>query len=381
MKFKRSAPGVIGLAIVLMVTIVSVASYAISHRMLDSFEKTQFALMGSIVQSKFRDAENKALSMAEAIAVLPPVQSAFAEGNREQLLAIVKEPYAVLKNKYGIVASQFHKAPAVSFLRLHRPENHGDDQSGFRKIVAEVNQEQASRKGIEITNATVGIFGTTPVRNASGEMAGSYEVGLDIGPLLDELKKAYGFEVALFMNEQLLRDTGKLLKPEVFSDSNRVGSYIKFYSTHPDLLNSLVTDGDFMANDEVTYVRDSSGVPYGVLLQPVYSYSKKPIGVVAVAASFGETRSADGQALTWQVLLGLASVTLLFGVVAVVIRGLLLRPLGALTEHVSALSKPGDTAEPLSTDDWCDELKELNSECQRLAQRDSAHSRTQSSEA
>ena len=73
MKFKRSAPAAIGLAIVLMVTIVSVASYAISHRMLDSFEKSQFTLMGSIVQSKFRDAENKALSMAESIAALPPV--------------------------------------------------------------------------------------------------------------------------------------------------------------------------------------------------------------------------------------------------------------------------------------------------------------------
>jgi methyl-accepting chemotaxis protein len=371
MKFQRSAPAVIGAAIVLMVAIVSLASYAISHRMLDSFEKSQFTLMGSIVQSKFRDAENKALSMAESIAALPPVQSAFAEGKREQLLAIVKEPYAVLKSKYGIVASQFHTLPAVSFLRLHRPENFGDDQSGFRKIVAEVNQEQASRKGIEITNATVGIFGTTPVRK-DGKVVGSYEVGLDVGPLLDELKKAYGFEVALFMNEQILRETGKLMKPDVFSDSNRVGSYIKFYSTHPDLLNSLVTDGDFRTNDEVTYMRDAAGEPYGVLLQPIYSYSKKPIGVLAVAANFSETRSADGQSLTWQVLLGLASAILLIGVVLVVIRGLLLRPMQDLTGHLSALASPGGKAEKLSTDGWCDELKELNAECERLVHRDNA---------
>jgi hypothetical protein len=339
--------------------------------MLDSFEKSQFTLMGSIVQSKFRDAENKALSMAESIAALPPVQSAFAEGKREQLLAIVKEPYAVLKSKYGIVASQFHTAPAVSFLRLHRPENFGDDQSGFRKIVAEVNQEHASRKGIEITNTTVGIFGTTPVRNAD-QIVGSYEVGLDVGPLLDELKKAYGFEVALFMNEQILRDTGKLMKPDVFSDSNRVGSYIKFYSTHPDLLNTLVTDGDFSTNDEVTYVRDAAGEPYGVLLQPIYSYSKKPIGVVAVAANFSQTRSADGQALTWQVLLGLASVILLIGVVLVVIRGVLLKPMDALTGHLRAMSDPEGLAKNLSTDDWCDEMQKLNTECQRLVHRDQA---------
>jgi hypothetical protein len=137
-------------------------------------------------------------------------------------------------------------------------------------------------------------------------------------------------------------------------------------------LNSLVTDGDFRTNDEVTYVRDAAGEPYGVLLQPIYSYSKKPIGVLAVASNFSETRSADGQSLTWQVLLGLASAILLIGVVLVVIRGLLLKPMQDLTGHVSALASSEVTDEKLSTDDWCDELQQLNAECERLAHRDKA---------
>ncbi len=123
MSFRRSAPAIIGGAIVLMVAIVSFASYEISRRMVGSFEKSQFTLMASIVHSKLKDAENKALSMAEAIAAMPVVKSPFAEGNREQLLTAVKELYAFLNTKYGIVASQFHTAPAVSFLRPQRPEN------------------------------------------------------------------------------------------------------------------------------------------------------------------------------------------------------------------------------------------------------------------
>jgi hypothetical protein len=72
------------------------------------------------------------------------------------------------------------------------------------------------------------------------------------------------------------------------------------------------------------------------------------------------------------VLLGLASAILLIGVVLSVIRGLLLKPMEAMTDHVSAMSKPGGSAEKLSTDDWCDEMQKLNTECQRLVHRDQA---------
>lgn len=95
-----------------------------------------------------------------------------------------------------------------------------------------------------------------------------------------------------------------------------------------------------------------------------------------MAASFGPTWSADGLALTWQVLLGLASVTVLIFVVLVVIRGVLLKPMQVLTSHVQALASPGGTDEKLLTDGWCHELKQLNAECERLAQRDNAHQGT-----
>ena len=377
MKFRYSAPVVMVTAILLVVATISAASYVISHRMVDAFEKAQFILMGSMLQSKFRGAEGKAIATAETMAAMPAVQKAFAEKNRPALLATVKDAFAVQHEKYGISQAQFHLAPAESFLRVHRPENFGDDQSAFREMVVEVNRERAIRKGIEITTSGVGVFGTLPMQGADGKAAGSFEVGMEIGPLLDELKKAYGFELALYIDEKSLRDTAKSLKADIFNDRNRVGPYVKFYATHPELLRSLVGDGDVNLTEEATYMRDSGGVPYGVLLQPVYNYAKKPIGLVAVAANFSPTRSADGQAVAWQGLLGVLAAVFLIGVSLVVVRGVLLRPMEVLTAHVSALADGQAGVEKPATNDWCDEMKQLDAQCERLAQ----HSRPISGDA
>lgn len=369
MKFRYSAPAVMVIAVVLVVATISVVSYVISHRMVGSFEQTQFALMSHMLQSKFREAESKAIATAETIAAMPAVQKAFADKNRSDLLDAIKGPFAVQHEKYGINQAQFHVAPAESFLRVHRPETFGDDQAAFRQMVVEVNRVHSIRKGIEITTSGIGVFGTLPMSDARGTPVGSFEVGMEIGPLLDQLKKAYGFELALFIDEKMLRDTAKSMKTDIFSERNRVGPYVKFYSTHPELLRSLVTDADVNITEDASYMRDSGGVPYGVLLQPIYNYAKKPIGVVAMAANFSQTRSADGQAVAWQALLGVLSAILLTGVIFVVVRGLLLRPMEVLTAHITALADGEIAAEKPSPEDWCDEMKRLSTECERLTQR------------
>jgi len=79
MKFRTSAPAVLCAAVIGVVTAVSLLSYAISHRMVDEFEKTRFSQMGEITRSKFQDAEAKAISTAETIASMPQVQKAMVE--------------------------------------------------------------------------------------------------------------------------------------------------------------------------------------------------------------------------------------------------------------------------------------------------------------
>lgn len=307
------------------------------------------------------------------------MQKAFADKDRGALLEAAGGSFAVLKEKYGVSSENFYFSPAETFLRVNRPKDFGDDVSSYRKLVVESNSEKAVRKGLEITSTGVSIAGTAPIKDEQGTHIGVVDVDLDVGALLDDLKKAHGFELALFVNEDLLRNTAKAMKQDVFSDQNRVGSYIKYFSTHPDLLQTLVTDGELNVTEDSFLVRDSAGIPYGVLRQPIYNFSKQPIGFLVVAKDFGETRAEDGQAVVMQALLGGTSVVLLIGVVLVVIRGLILRPMAALTTHVAALADQ-DAVSPTPptppTAGWCDEMKLLQSECDRLSH--TSHSKQES---
>lgn len=137
MRFRSSAPAIICSAIFVVISAVSLLSYAISHRMVDVFEKSQFFLMGEIARSKLQDAEAKALSTAETVAAMPQVQKAFAEKKREELMEAANGPFTVLQEKYGVRSENFYFPPAETFLRVHRPKDFGDDMSSYRKMVVD----------------------------------------------------------------------------------------------------------------------------------------------------------------------------------------------------------------------------------------------------
>ncbi|MEO5348358.1 MAG: hypothetical protein H7836_01745 [Magnetococcus sp. YQC-3] len=366
MKFSRSAPTVLIVATLIAVAAISLVSMGIAKRMTASFEEGQFELMERIMQSKLRGAEGKAASGAEMIATMPAVKRAFAAHNREELLAAVQDSFRVSHEKYGISQAQFHDSPAKSFLRVHNPAKFGDEQSHFRQMVVEVNRERSLRRGIEVTSSGIGIFGTVPVADETGKPLGSFELGMEFGPLLDELKKTYEFELAIFLEEKILRETATSLSGDILNDQNRVGKFIRFYATHADMMRALVSDEEVNVTETAHYLKESQGVPYGVVTMPVYNYAKKQIGVVAMAKDFSATRSSEGRAVVWQGLLAVVSFILLMGVILATIRGLLLIPLRVLGERMAALAG-GDTAQPMEhIDALCAEMQKMAQHYEQL---------------
>jgi methyl-accepting chemotaxis protein len=369
MTFRRTAPAVLIAATIVMVATISMISALIARQMTASFEEAQFELMSRVMTSGLGTAEMQATAGAEWIAALPPVRKAFASRNREELLAITKDAFALQRDKYGLSQAQFHTPDIKSFLRVHNPSKFGEDLAGYRQIVVEANESKAIRRGIEITTSGVGIFGTVPVTDPAGKHAGTFETALEFGPLLDGLKKTYGFELAVFIDEKALRATATSLGGDVLSPNNRVGKYVLFHATHPDLLRSLVTDGDINVTEDANYVRDGASIPYGVLLQPVYNFAKKQIGVVAVVKNFSAMQSAGGNAVLWQLMLGLISAVVLIGFILVVIRGMLLQPLAVVGERFAALAA-GDTSQPIpEAQAMCTELQDLAASYESLRQK------------
>src|SRR5690606_19743793 len=120
----------------------------------------------------------------------------------------------------------------------------GDDQTAYRPMLAEAHHEKALRKGTAITKGGPAVFGIVPIMDEKGQFAGTFEMGLEFGPVLKELKTAYGIEGAVFFEEKQLRDVATDIEPDVITPKNRVGKYIRYYATHPDLMAAIVTDKD-----------------------------------------------------------------------------------------------------------------------------------------
>ena len=105
---------------------------------------------------------------------------------------------------------------------------------------------------------------------------------------------------------------------------------------------------------------------------PLYNYANKQIGVVAIAASFEEDITLERRALVWQVLAGLFSIVLMAGVVVIVIRGVLVAPLAALNERMTALVA-GDASRPADPlDSYCEELETLAKSYEQLRRAEEA---------
>ena len=90
-------------------------------------------------------------------------------------------------------------------------------------------------------------------------------------------------------------------------------------------------------------------------------------GAVAVTQSFAPTRGAAGRSLVLQGLFALFAMILLVGVVLIVVRGFLLRPLRAISARFAAIGT-GETVEEDEDDDkLSDEMAELAAEQKRIA--------------
>lgn len=288
------------------------------------------------------------MARAELIAELPIARRLFAAGDRTGLNAELSAMFSGQKARHGVDQAQFHTAQAISFLRLHDPAAFGDDLTRSRPLVVAANRERVPMKGAAVARSGPGIFGVAPVLDPAGNHIGTFEIGIAYGPLLAALKTAYGLDLALFVDEAILRDYGQGVDPERMGDQNRVGKYIRIEATNAQLMAELAGPGDVaVVNEPLRYVRDAQGLARGVVLLPVTSGSGTPLGVIAAAQDFSSSRAAVSRLLIWQAVVTLIAIVLLAAFVLVVLRGFLLRPLAVLGERFEAVNH-GEPLAPIA---------------------------------
>lgn len=361
MKIRRTAPATLILVALLLMSGMAVISNTLFGGLATAVEESRFDAMEAILAFNLRSSGDKAMARADLIASVTTTRRLVAARDREGLYKEYGPIFQTQREKYGVDQMQFHVAPGVSLLRLQAPDQHGDDLTSFRTMVVAVNRDQVPRAGIEIARTGPAIFGVVPVFDLDGKPVGSFEAGIDIGTLLDNLKSAYNLELALFVDEQQLRDVAPNLGAEVFDEQKRVGRYLRYYTTDGKLLRELIDGKDLDAIEQPRrYVRSAAGVTFGVVLVPLRDQAGTRIGVMALASDFSASRAAAGRSVTSQALLALFGIVLMAGAILVVLRGFVLRPLAQASARLEALANGEADPGGGPTELYCEEIQALN---------------------
>jgi methyl-accepting chemotaxis protein len=126
------------------------------------------------------------------------VVSLFENGEREELADYL---VPLFKNSllpvYNIKQVQFHTSPAISFLRLHKPEKFGDDLSAFRGTVVYTNETKKEALGVEVGRGGPGLRVVLPVFGSKKQHLGSVEFGGGLTSILDSVATLFKMDYAI----------------------------------------------------------------------------------------------------------------------------------------------------------------------------------------
>lgn len=161
-------------------------------------------------------------AIANNILLNQEIIDAFEKSDRKKLYSLTKPIYEELltDNPY-LYIMHFHTKDSKSFLRLHKPEKYGDDLSGFRHIINNVNRQKVKQQGMEVGRYGISYRTALPVFNKNGEHIGSFELGIDINYIFKLFNEAYGFDSVLLLKKDVFEtiyENNKELNNLQFSD-------------------------------------------------------------------------------------------------------------------------------------------------------------------
>ncbi len=172
------------------------------------------------------------------------VQNFFLAKDREGLLAAVQSTYAKINRKYNITHCYFLSTDKKCFLRVHKPERHGD-------IIKRVTLDQASRENDTAAGIELGPLGTLTLRVVKpwlidGKLAGYLELGREIEFLTEELQKSHESQnielisliAKVFLDEAQWRDRQEMIGTG--ADWDELSHYVIIHSTLKEIPEKIM---------------------------------------------------------------------------------------------------------------------------------------------
>ena len=208
------------------ITILGVFAYRFQLHELQQSLKDQAQNQGRLFQAIVTaDAEGLARGHA-GLDRLDPLLSAFAAGNKDQLLAVAQPIFNDIKQNNNITHMYFIQPDGKVLLRAHKPQQSGDVLTRATFLKAQETKQTAS--GLEMGKNFFSLRSVRPV-SFQGQPLGYMEIAEEIDHVFEKMKQITGNDVSLFLTEEFMASKATEVKSE------KVGSFQILYPTSKEL--------------------------------------------------------------------------------------------------------------------------------------------------
>ncbi|MGE4479417.1 MAG: methyl-accepting chemotaxis protein [Deferribacterales bacterium] len=256
---------------ILFITIILAGYDYVSYRSA-LFEDTRHT-MTDVASSLSKNLDDKLRDLSLSVRTVAKDEDTarmLAEGDREGLLKKYLPLFKDIKDDYGIAQFQFHTPPAISFLRLHKPDKFGDDLSSFRQTVVDANKQQKPMIGLEVGRGGPGLRAVFPVFY-EGKLYGSVEYGGSIDSSLESVKDTFDMDYVIGIKDSVFKQAKRFETKDTDIVKDGVVFY-KYTNEHSrDLMSqyapeeTIVYDGHKILSKSVE-LKDFQGEPIGEVI-------------------------------------------------------------------------------------------------------------------
>jgi PAS domain S-box-containing protein len=294
--------------------------------------------------SRIKVEQNTAEALAESIAQRPDVKELYLAGDRQALYDLLAPTFNELKEKNRIVHLYIEDPTGTVFLRVHKPEQFGDDIT-YRGTASDALSERRTTSGIEIGANRIGVRGVTPMYSGN-QLIGLVEIGLDFDEqFVKDLQALSGSNYSMWVTYEAAAPAGMKPNADAFVSPLEdmfyyTGTITKPWNISPEVYREVLATGQ----PTFEVITQNAASPSIVYIAPLYGYKNKIIGIFEIADSYQGTLDALQRTRT-NILEVVAGITLLgLALIAFFYRRLVLRPLAALAEFANQ-QLSGDTGQ------------------------------------
>ncbi len=266
-----------------------------------------------------------AVTVAMSLADRADVRALVEAGDREGLVALMTPLFGALSREHGIQHLYFHDPTGTVIVRLHKPEQFGDNVTASRHSVADTAAEKIPHVGIELGANFLGLRGVAPIL-AGDRLVGMVETGIDIDKtFLQKLGQTSHADYTLWLLTSFADTT-------TFNYAER-----PFAAPIPELFYYSSSRAAPLTIDSQQYRKVFlTGTPYSTRLEdqgqaaaifPLYNYDDRLIGVLGVSYSIEAFLTTLGQQQTSIILFSLILIALGLAIFWLIFSRLVLRPL------------------------------------------------------